>query len=98
MILRIVRMEFRPENVRDFLELFHRSKDQIRNFRGVSKLELLRDAESENVYYTYSIWINSEALEAYRQSALFKEIWSKTKELFEHPAQAFSMVRDKPEE
>jgi heme-degrading monooxygenase HmoA len=40
---------------------------------------------------TYSIWENTDALENYRKSDLFKEVWSQTKMLFAAPAQAWSL-------
>jgi len=43
--------------------------------------------------YTYSIWENEEALEVYRQSELFQNVWSQTKVLFQGKPQAFSLDR-----
>ena len=92
MIVRIVKMEFKPEKVSDFLELFHRTRDQIRNFPGVEKLEFYRDASAENVYYTLSHWRSEGDLEKYRKSELFGEVWGKTRMMFSGKAQAFSML------
>jgi quinol monooxygenase YgiN len=93
-ITRIVRMEFAPEKVEDFLTLFNATKTQIRHFPGVLHLELHRDAEKPNVFYTYSIWENAGALEAYRVSALFASVWSRTKVLFAGRPQAFSLLQE----
>lgn len=94
MIVRIVRMEFDPEKVATFLELFDATKSLIRHFEGVQHLELHRDASNRNVFYTYSHWENAAALEAYRVSALFESVWSRTKVLFAAKPQAFSLVRE----
>jgi heme-degrading monooxygenase HmoA len=42
---------------------------------------------------TYSLWESTDALEAYRQSELFRTTWSATKLLFAERAVAFSMER-----
>ena len=91
MITRIVRMEFRPEEVATFLAVFEESKALIRHFPGVNHLELHRDATLENVFFTYSIWDGPEALEAYRHSPLFKSVWARTKILFAGKPQAWSL-------
>jgi autoinducer 2-degrading protein len=87
MIVRIVKMTFRPETVLVFETLFEKHHQQIRNFPGCLHLQLLRDG---NVFFTYSHWENAYQLEAYRQSDLFKEVWPATKALFDQPAEAWS--------
>lgn len=94
MITRIVRMEFAPEQVETFLALFEATKSQIRHFPGVQHLELHRDATQPNVFYTYSKWESAAALEAYRVSALFESVWSRTKVLFAGKPQAFSLLKE----
>jgi quinol monooxygenase YgiN len=94
MITRIVRMEFVPEKVDEFLQVFHATKSLIRHFPGVQRLELHRDADNPSVFYTYSIWDDAAALEAYRVSALFQTVWSQTKVLFAGRPQAFSLVAE----
>ena len=93
MITRIVRMEFQPENVDQFLEIFHASKEQIRHFPGVHHLELHRDLNRQNVFYTYSLWEDENALNAYRKSELFGSVWPRTKALFAEKPQAFSLLK-----
>lgn len=91
MIKRIVRLEFFPENTGRFEEIFQGSKQQIKAFDGCLYLELCRDVQRPNVYYTVSHWQNSDALEAYRQSTLFTETWTKTKALFSEKPRAYSL-------
>lgn len=93
MLIRIVRMTFQPDAVAEFEAIFNGSKDRIRAFPGCQHLELLCDLDQPNVFCTYSHWDGTEALEAYRQSELFKTTWAKTKELFAEKAVAFSMGR-----
>lgn len=93
MLIRIVRMTFQPEAVAQFEEIFNGSKRHIRAFPGCHRLELLRDLNQPHVFCTYSYWDGPEALEAYRQSDLFKSTWARTKALFAEKAVAFSMER-----
>jgi quinol monooxygenase YgiN len=91
MIIRIVRMSFSEENIEPFLDIFNTNKIAIRNFEGCSFLELYRDKNNPNVFFTYSYWYAEAALENYRQSSLFKNVWKKTKSLFNNPAEAWSV-------
>lgn len=94
MITRIVRMEFDAAKVDDFLSLFRESMRMIRNFPGVERLELHRDAGRANVFYTLSEWRSEDDLEAYRHSELFKSVWSRTKVLFSAKPLAYSLENE----
>ncbi len=93
MLIRIVRMTFRPDGVEAFLNIFHRSKDKIRAFEGCLHLELLRDLDNPAIFTTYSHWIGPGALASYRQSDLFGTTWAATKALFAEKPLAFSSER-----
>lgn len=93
MIIRIVKMNFEPEKVDEFLELFNSSKDLIRNFKGCSHLELLNDLKSGTIFFTYSWWESEADLNNYRNSELFENVWSKTKILFSAKPEAWSLVQ-----
>lgn len=93
MLIRIVKMEFKPELVPQFLELFHRAAPLIRNFNGCSNLELYRDQNHPHILFTYSYWQGPEFLEQYRQSELFQTTWADTKVLFGGRPQAWSVER-----
>jgi|SRR5690554_5094590 len=93
MIIRIVKMTFRVDEIDNFKTVFENSKDKIRNFPGVQHLELLQGTDAPNVFFTYSYWKTAEDLENYRHSELFKTTWSKTKPLFEKKAEAWSTIR-----
>ena len=84
-------MSFAEENIDPFLANFNENKEQIRNFKGCTLLELYRDKNNSNVFFTYSYWETASNLEAYRQSDLFKNVWSKTKLLFNDIPQAWSV-------
>jgi quinol monooxygenase YgiN len=91
MIVRIVKMTFEPSKTEAFQELFDQNKEKIRGFEGCSFLELYRDKNRGNIFFTYSYWENEDALENYRTSALFKEVWSETKKMFSDKPEAWSV-------
>jgi quinol monooxygenase YgiN len=91
MLIRIVRMSFKAEQVPAFLQVFRNSEAQIRQQPGCQHLELWQDTDDPRVYCTYSHWESVEALNAYRRSGLFGQVWPATKALFAAPAQAFSV-------
>ena len=93
MIIRIVRMHFKEESVKSFLEIFQIHKNAIRKVKGCTHLELLKDVNHPNVYMTLSHWKKDGDLEAYRNSELFKEVWGTVKPLFTVHAQAFSLEK-----
>ena len=91
MLVRIVKLTFKKENIFSFEKLFEETKQQIRGFKGCTFLELYQEIENPKVFFTYSYWENPEALENYRNSAFFKSIWSKTKVLFDAKPEAWSV-------
>ena len=91
MIKRVVKMEFKPENVSAFVNIFKTNKDIITTFDGCHSVELLRDINTQNIFFTYSIWDSESSLNKYRESNTFKDIWSKTKPLFSSKAKAWSV-------
>ena len=91
MIIRVVKMTFLEERVNDFLSNFEKHKQQIRSFEGCRRLELLQQAGRPDVFFTYSWWDSESALENYRHSQLFGEVWSFTKSLFADRPEAWSL-------
>lgn len=91
MLIRIVRMTFKPEKLGEFLEMFEEVKSKIRAFEGCEYLELWQDADNPNICLTHSHWVGEEALENYRHSELFKATWAKTKKMFGDKPMAFSV-------
>ncbi len=89
-LIRVVRMTFRPEEAPAFLENFEAHKSLIRNFPGCQHLELWQDQNQKNIFVTYSHWESEMALNQYRDSELFKSVWSFTKTLFSEKPQAWS--------
>jgi quinol monooxygenase YgiN len=92
MITRVVKMTFKPESVQGFKEIFYASQKLIRAFEGCNRVDLMRDLNNECVFFTLSFWDSEEDLNAYRQSYLFKNTWSKVKPLFSEKAEAWSLI------
>lgn len=91
MFIRIVKMSFHQENISAFLNNFDIMKEKIRNSQGNRFLELYQDKNNPNVFFTYSFWETEQDLENYRQSALFDEVWTFTKKLFNDKPEAWSV-------
>lgn len=91
MIKRIVKMTFDTNKVNDFLEVYKTNWQFIKGFEGCNHVELLQCEQAPNIFFTYSLWDSQEALDKYRNSDLFAEIWGKTKQLFSDKPQAWSV-------
>lgn len=91
MFIRIVKMSFHEENIPKFLKNFNLIKEKIRNSPGNRYLELYQDKNNPEIFFTYSFWETEEDLENYRKSALFDEVWTFTKKLFNDKPEAWSV-------
>ncbi|NBL65084.1 antibiotic biosynthesis monooxygenase [Flavobacterium sp. NST-5] len=91
MFIRIVKLSFHQENIPAFLENFNLMKEKIRNSPGNRFLELYQDQNNPEIFFTYSYWETPEDLENYRNSALFDEVWTFTKKLFNNKPEAWSV-------
>ncbi len=93
MLVRIVKLSFHPENIEAFLANFEEMKHKIRNSPGNRLLELYRDNENSNVFFTYSYWDSETDLNNYRESELFYDVWNFTKKLFNDKPEAWSVEK-----
>ncbi len=93
MLVRIVKMSFHEENIPAFLKNFEVMKSHIRNSPGNRFLELYQDKNNASIFFTYSYWETEEDLENYRKSALFDEVWTFTKKLFNDKPEAWSVKK-----
>ncbi len=84
-------MSFEPSKIVKFLANFETNKSKIRNFEGCNFLELYRDKNNTNIFFTYSYWNSEEDLNNYRHSDLFKSVWANTKPLFNNKPEAWSV-------
>lgn len=95
MFVRIVKMEFQNDRTEEFKSNFEKAKEKIRNTKGCRLLELYRDKTHTNIFFTYSYWETEQDLENYRNSDLFKNVWTKTKPLFNAKSMAWSVDKIK---
>ena len=93
MIVRIVKMRFQPDKIQTFLTHFELVKQNIRNAPGNRFLELYQDKNDMTIFFTYSYWETEHDLENYRNSMLFKDVWSFTKVLFNAKPEAWSVEK-----
>ena len=84
-------MSFEPSKIEEFLINFETVKNKIRNFEGCTFLELYRDQNNTNIFFTYSYWDCEADLNNYRHSNLFKGIWAETKSKFNAKPEAWSV-------
>lgn len=93
MLVRIVKMSFEPSKIEEFLANFEMVKNKIRNFKGCQFLELYRDQNNTNIFFTYSYWNSEDDLNNYRHSELFKGVWANTKPMFNNKPEAWSVSK-----
>ena len=91
MLIRIVKLTFKPENIASFERIFESSKHKILAFSGCTFLELYQDIDHPNIFFTYSFWDDASDLESYRSSDFFKKVWKETKTLFSDKPEAWSV-------
>lgn len=92
MIIRIVKMVFRDEEISNFEALFSERKALIRNFEGCTHLELWQDNDRPQIFFTYSWWDSEAHLAAYRDSSFFDETWQLTKQKFAAKPEAWTVT------
>jgi len=91
MITRIVKLTISPEKKEEFVSIFVENKEHIRSFDGCEHVELLQNKLYGNVFFTYSKWKDEDAIESYRKSELFGNVWKRTKATFCAPPEAWSV-------
>ena len=93
MLVRIVKLTFKKENIASFETIFEKNKNRIRQAEGCCFLELLQHQEDKNIFFTYSYWKTNNDLERYRRSDFFKNLWKETKNLFDDHLEAWSLIK-----
>lgn len=95
MIRRIVKLSLRSDAVENFKEVFESSKESILSQPGCHYVELLSDVSNPTLFFTFSLWDSEEDLNNYRETDFFKDVWSKTKGLFDDgKPEAWSLSRE----
>ena len=92
MLIRIVKIHLLTDQISAFKMLFYAAQPEILKFEGCISVELMRNPDHFDQYFTFSKWTDEESLNQYRNSEFFITTWRKTKLLFAEKAIAFSMV------
>ena len=90
MIVRIVKLTFKQEEVETFKQYFHTVMHTIRNSEGCNLLQAWHDINDETIFFTYSLWNSEDDLNNYRHSDFFAGFWKTVKPWFADKAQAWS--------
>ena len=90
-MIRIVKLQFQPDKIADFLSFFEGIKEKVNTFPGCNGMQLLQDLENPCIVFTYSNWNSPNDLENYRTSETFIGIWSTIKPWFAEKASAWSV-------
>lgn len=91
MLVRIVKMIIKDEDILSFQSMFDSKKELIRQFKGCNYLELYQDTHNKSIFFTYSYWDSETSLNAYRHSKLFEKVWAETKQKFGGKPEAWSV-------
>jgi len=91
MITRIVKLSFKPELVSEFLTEFEKVKTRVVNSEGCLSMKLLQHQSNPSEFFTHSIWLSETALENYRCSDTFIQLWSTIKPMFASKAEAWTL-------
>lgn len=91
MLVRIVKLTFKKENIASFMQIFEETKAGIRDFKGCQSVYLYQDISDPTVFFTHSIWDSEDDLERYRASSFFREVWARTRSLHSEKALAWSL-------
>ena len=92
MIERIVRLAFDVQRESEFLKVFKKHQIHMKNLDDCYSLSLKKDLGTEGVFFTHSIWESEHALNNYRSSPYFLNIWAVIKPWFIDRAQAWTVT------
>ena len=92
MITRIVKLNFEDDKVDDFLAFFNTINHIINNFPGCYGMKLYQDVKDPSIIMTYSHWENEQALNNYRDSDAFGNIWPNIKPWFKNKPEAWTVT------
>ena len=79
MVIRIVSLKCKPEDIDAFRLFVRESSLRVRQSPGCLALQIVNDIADPTSFFTLSTWRDADALEAYRASPLFVKIWPRVK-------------------
>src|SRR4051812_5724972 len=90
MIIRIVKLTMRSEEVETFANYFQTVCETIRHQPGCNMLQAWHDISDRRIFFTYSLWDTEADLNVYRDSAFFLQFWKTVKQWFDAKAEVWS--------
>jgi quinol monooxygenase YgiN len=91
MIVRVVELKFEKENLPLAQKMLEEIAPKVKGMEGCSYLEISSGIKDKGMIFTYSHWSSADALNAYRDSEIFRNFWRDLKKLFADPARAWSL-------
>ncbi len=88
MIVRIVSLKCKPEDVDAFRLLLRQFMPRVLSAPGCLSLRIVGDVDKPTSFYTISAWRSVEDLDAYRNSPLFGDIWPRVRGMLRERAWA----------
>lgn len=86
-------MTFNEASSDDFRAFSREIHSKIKSFEGCTHLEIYRDLNLSNVFFSYSHWDSENDLENYRKSEFFKTTWTKVRAMFSDRPVAWSVEK-----
>lgn len=91
MITRVVKLHFQADKIAQFLSFFDTIKYDVASYPRCGGMKLLQDIHNPCIVFTYSKWEDEDALNHYRDSELFGQVWPTIKPWFAQKAEAWSV-------
>jgi hypothetical protein len=91
-LTRVVKLSFDPQHIETFRSILADHIAAISNMEGCIRVQGFQDAREPYIFFTISEWENEQALDNYRYSPFFKNLWAKVKPLFAEKAMAHSLL------
>jgi quinol monooxygenase YgiN len=91
-LTRVVKLTLDPKHIEDFKQVWIGHKEAIATMQGCISLQAFQDHREPQIFFTISQWENEHALDNYRYSDFFKNLWSTVKPMFTAKAMAHSLM------
>jgi len=90
MITRIIKLTSKV-SADEFMAYMNEIIPELNAMDGCSQVEVLRGKINENIFFIYTIWKNSKALNKFRDSQFNQVFWNKLNEMSESRPQVWSV-------
>ncbi len=91
MIKRLVRLEFQEAFIQDFKFVYEKHLVYMKSLPSCQSLDFYNERGNPHIFFTISVWESEEALDNYRSSEYFRDIWGRIKPWFQAKPQAWTL-------